>query len=204
VVAKVWLATLRVRILSFSPPPPAHQPWIYSFFHGQQFALLAYRKRKPTAVMVSLSKDGEIQSGALSLFNFRIVRGSTSRQAVRALAAMVRALRKGDDAAFALDGPKGPYGTVHPGAYFASLKTEAWLIPMACASRPVWVFRKAWDRYELPLPFSRVTVVLGIPLRAKGYTEEEMAGALKQSLELQRKTARLSLRGTIHSPPTLG
>jgi lysophospholipid acyltransferase (LPLAT)-like uncharacterized protein len=40
------------------------------------------------------------------------------------------------------------------------------LVPVASAARSVWVLKKAWDVFEIPLPFSRVAIVVGAPLSA--------------------------------------
>jgi len=80
-VARVWLATLRLRLVVH--PELARYgdvPWVLSFFHGTQWPLLAWRRRRPTLVMVSHSADGAIQARALGLLGFRVVRGSSSRE----------------------------------------------------------------------------------------------------------------------------
>ncbi len=152
-------------------------PWVLSFFHGTQFPLLAWRRRRPTAVMVSLSKDGALQARALGLLGFDVVRGSSSRDGARGLAALVRRVRSGAcDAAFAVDGPRGPYGTVKAGAAFVAARTGAWLVPMGSAIRRGKVFARAWDRFALPWPFTTVAVVLGAPITSAA--RENAAGAV--------------------------
>lgn len=114
--------------------------------------------------MVSLSKDGAVQAKVLGRLGLHVVRGSTSRSGVRALAALVRAVKGGRDAAFAVDGPRGPYGIAAPGASFVAARTGGVLVPMGSAVRRGRVFHRAWDRFTLPWPFTRVAIVLGAPL----------------------------------------
>jgi lysophospholipid acyltransferase (LPLAT)-like uncharacterized protein len=166
-VARLWLATLRMQ-LEVHPDLPADRPWVLSFFHGTQWPLLAWKRRRATVVMVSLSDDGAMQARALASLGFQVVRGSSSRGGVRALAALVRAMRRGRDAAFAVDGPRGPYGEPKPGAILAAKRAGAVLVPMGSAIRSGKVFDRAWDRFALAWPFSRVAVVLGAPLDARG------------------------------------
>lgn len=68
VVARLWLATLRLRVV-VHPELDVHAatPWVLSFFHGTQWPLLAWRRRRPTLVMVSHSADGAMQARALGL-----------------------------------------------------------------------------------------------------------------------------------------
>lgn len=159
-VARAWLATLRVRVVAH-PSLDTTKPWVLAFFHGTQWPLLAWPRKARTAVMVSLSDDGRMQAAALAQLGFDVVRGSSSRGGVRGLAALVRRVRGGADAAFAVDGPRGPYGAVKPGASFVAARTGALLVPMGSAVRRGIVFRRAWDRFVLAWPFSEVAVVLG-------------------------------------------
>lgn len=165
-VARLWLATLRVE-LDVHPTLAERSdvPWVLAFFHGTQWPLLAWRRRRATLVLVSHSRDGAIQARALGRLGFVVERGSSSRGGARGLAAIVRRLRAGDlDAAFAVDGPRGPYGVVKPGAALAAARSGGVLVPMGSAARHARIFGRAWDRFVLAWPFSRVSVVLGAPL----------------------------------------
>jgi lysophospholipid acyltransferase (LPLAT)-like uncharacterized protein len=165
-VARVWLATLRVRVVADAAlAARAGSPWVLAFFHGTQWPLLAWRRRGATVVLVSFSGDGAMQAKALALQGLTVVRGSSSRGGARGLASLVRAMRaRRADAAFAVDGPRGPYGVAKPGAVLAAKKAGAWLVPMGSASARGVVLSRAWDRFVLAWPFSRVSVVLGAPI----------------------------------------
>ncbi|MBX3233507.1 MAG: DUF374 domain-containing protein [Labilithrix sp.] len=194
VVAWVWLRTLRVT-LEVDPSLPCDRPWVLCFFHGKQWPLLAWRRRRRTAVMVSLSRDGALQARVLTVLGFDVVRGSSSRGGARGLAAVVRRLRRGDaDAAFAVDGPRGPYGVVKEGALVAARRSGAVLVPMGSAiSGGGKVFARAWDRYAVAWPFARVAVVLGAALPAEADAcaaarAIEAANARAEALLPQRRT----------------
>jgi hypothetical protein len=165
-VARAWLWTLRVRVtVDPALEQAGDRPWVLAFWHGTQWPLLAWRRRRPTVVLVSLSRDGEMQSRALSVQGLKVVRGSTSRGGARGLAAVVRAMRRGDvDAAFAVDGPRGPRGVVKSGAIAAARLAGAVLVPMAGTVRRGVVLRRAWDRFTIAWPFTRVDVTLGHPI----------------------------------------
>ena len=170
IVARLWLATLRVQLEVHEDLARVRDvPWVLSFFHGTQWPLLAWRKRRPTLVMVSHSADGTMQAGALRRLGFLVVRGSSSRGGARGLAAMVRRLRRGGvDAAFAVDGPRGPIAEVKPGAMLAARRGGGVLVPMGSAVRHGKTFRGAWDRFVLAWPFTKVVVVLGAPVGGRG------------------------------------
>lgn len=173
-VARLWVATLRVRVeLHPALARVGERRWVLAFWHGTQLALQALPRRGRTAVMVSLSRDGDMQAAALALLGFEVVRGSTSRGGARALAALVRAMRRGADAVFAVDGPRGPYGVPKPGALTAARLAGGVLVPAGCAAARGRVLAGTWDRFVLPLPFSRVSIVLGAPIEPE---EEDALG----------------------------
>jgi lysophospholipid acyltransferase (LPLAT)-like uncharacterized protein len=165
-VARVWLATLRVHVVAHPALGDVEdRPWVLAFWHGTQWPLLAWRRRRETVVLVSLSRDGTMQARALALQGLRVVRGSSSRGGARGLAALVRTMkREGADAAFAVDGPRGPRGIVKSGAVVAARLADAVIVPMGGAVRRGVVLRRAWDRFAIAWPFTRVDVVLGSPV----------------------------------------
>jgi lysophospholipid acyltransferase (LPLAT)-like uncharacterized protein len=165
-VARLWLATLRVHVVTHPGlDAVGDRPWVLAFWHGTQWPLLAWRRRRPTVVLVSLSRDGSMQARALALQGFQVVRGSSSRGGARGLAAVVRAMRRdGADAAFAVDGPRGPRGVVKGGAVVAARAAGAVLVPIAGVVRRGIVLRRAWDQFAIAWPFTRVDVMLGDPV----------------------------------------
>ena len=89
---------------------------------------------------------------------------------------------------FAVDGPRGPYGVVKPGALAAARKVDAALVPMGSAIERPKVLAKAWDRYAIAWPFSRVAVALGAPLEATAD-----AGTVAQAIEAANRRAEAIL-----------
>lgn len=152
--------TWRVRIVG-PVPEPADRPLVFCFWHGRQAGLFAYPRPRPLAVLSSLSRDGELQAKILSWLGLTVFRGSSSRGGAAGLKALVGALRDGADAAFAVDGPRGPLHRVKPGAVLAAQQSGASLVPITARASRVWVFDKAWDKYQLPKPFARVEIVRG-------------------------------------------
>jgi hypothetical protein len=183
--ARAWLATLRFTLLLDPALDVASpRPWSLAFWHGQQFAILRWSRRRATVALVSLSRDGEIQASALPRVGVTIERGSSSRGGASGLKAIVRRLRKGGlDAAFAVDGPKGPRGVVRSesgmvGAALAARLAGGVVVPMASACSSSRVLARTWDRFELPLPFSRVVVAVGAPIEPAEATPERLAAAI--------------------------
>jgi lysophospholipid acyltransferase (LPLAT)-like uncharacterized protein len=131
-------------------------------WHGEMLPLLYYHRNREIAVLVSEHGDGEIIARILRDFGFRLIRGSTSRGAARALIAVDRELRDGFDVGITPDGPRGPRHSVAPGALLAAHRAGVRLMPLAARASAFWQLG-TWDRFIIPKPFARITVAYGDP-----------------------------------------
>lgn len=200
VIARLWLATLRVRVVVHADLASASdRAWVLAFWHGTQWPLLAWPRRRRTVVMVSHSRDGKLQARALAMQGFRVVRGSSSRGGARGLAALVDVMRRERvDAAFAVDGPRGPREVAKGGAIVAARATGAVVVPMAGAVRRGLVLQRAWDRFALAWPFTRVDVALGRPIdpAGQGAREEVQRALLALNASLAPDARRAASNGS--------
>lgn len=189
-----WLGALLVRALSWTlrvriegPEPPADRPLLYAFHHGRQFGLFRYPRPRRVAVLSSLSRDGRLQAGILTRLGFAVVAGSSSRGGARGLVGLVRRIRAGLDAAFAVDGPRGPSGQVKPGIVALARHTGALIVPITFFADRAKRFDRAWDRYLLPRPFARTLILRGqmieVPRDGDESSLETARVALERSLE---------------------
>lgn len=186
--ARVLVRTLRVTFVGPSPASLPH-PCVYAFVHGRQVPLLRW-PRPRTAVLASLSRDGRLQARVMRRFGFEVLDGSSSRGGARALAGALDRLRGGMDLAVAVDGPRGPRGVVKPGVVYLASRSGATLIPMSSACVRAWRFRRTWDGFALPRPFSRVVVAAGEPLAVSGDVPVEQLEGVRAALE--RELGRLA------------
>ncbi len=163
-LVRLWVATLRVCVEAH-PDFAGRGARVIAFWHGQQMALLAARGLlRGAVVLISHSRDGDIQAGVMTALGLRVVRGSSSRGGARALAALVGSLRGGSSVALAVDGPRGPRHVAKSGAAAAALASRSPLFPAASALDTAFVLWRTWDGFEIPLPFSRVGIVVGAPV----------------------------------------
>ena len=139
------------------------KPFVLAFFHGRLFLLINGLKGWPLVVMTSISYMGEIQTRIAEDFGYATVRGSRSRGGSRALALITGRVRKGSVGVFAVDGPRGPYRDVKPGAVYVAGKLGVPVVPVSTSAHPS-VILKSWDRFLVPMPFSRGVIHLGKPL----------------------------------------
>lgn len=114
-------------------------------------------------VMVSHSRDGEIQNRILSRMGYQVIRGSTGRGGERALVESIRCLKNGGTMAMTPDGPRGPSGIVQPGVMLMAKKSRVPIVPVGISARPRHLAR-SWDRHLIPAPFAKGLVLFGKPI----------------------------------------
>ena len=157
--------TLRLKVIELVPR--FEKQSVYALWHGDQILPLCLNSGRQIVAMCSMSKDGEIQAGVLKDFGFIAVRGSSSKDAEKALIETIRYARKGHYVAFTVDGPRGPIYKVKPGLLLVSQKVGIRLIPISSVAKNSLIFNKSWDKFKLPLPFSKTIALYGYPIEIK-------------------------------------
>ena len=167
--------TLRISISheEGSQPVVNQRPLILSFWHACIIPATYLFRNVGIRVMSSNSYDGEYMGRIIHKFGFVAVKGSSSRNAVRALLGLRRALQEGWAVAFSLDGPRGPRYKVKPGPVALARSSGVPLSTFHIAVESAWVLN-TWDRLIIPKPFSRVLVRFGklIPVPAEASDED--------------------------------
>lgn len=167
---KLWGLTLRYDVNDLpgvTQPFIAPAPVIFALWHNRIFTMPPIWRRtggkgRKSVVLTSASKDGTTLATAMSMFGLGAIRGSSSRRAVSALIGMKKALREGSDVCVTPDGPKGPRYRVQPGVIKIAQATGAEIIPIHIRYGAAWRL-KTWDRFVIPKPFSRVSIVFDKP-----------------------------------------
>jgi lysophospholipid acyltransferase (LPLAT)-like uncharacterized protein len=125
------------------------------------------------AALISASRDGALLARTFSYFGVEPIRGSSSRRGAQALLELTSALRRNMHVAITPDGPRGPKYRVQSGIISLAQLTGAAIIPIGAH-----ISRKkelpSWDRFQVPLPFSKCTATFGSPIQVpRDATEEE-------------------------------
>ncbi|MDB6096260.1 MAG: hypothetical protein JWM09_538 [Francisellaceae bacterium] len=158
--------TLRVKWVAHSLYN-SKEPYLFCFWHGKQFlpVLELINHQTLRAVLVSPSKDGEILSTWLKQLNYKVIRGSSRNKNIASLKKMISFLKNGYSLGFGIDGPVGPIYKVKPGMTFMAQRLNIKIIPVGTYFEKKWVFNKAWDKYEIPKPFSKAVIYIGKPIK---------------------------------------
>lgn len=172
--------TWRVRMIDAGPVDRMRhegQPVALLLWHGQLLPLLYIMRFQSIACLISTHRDGELIAQVAQRLGCKLVRGSSSRGADRALLGLVRALKDGYTIAVTPDGPRGPYRTFAPGALVAAHRADAPVVAFGVHATRAW-YLKSWDRFMIPKPFARVTIVFDAPLRVPGEHARDAADAI--------------------------
>ena len=162
------------------------RPLVLSFWHACIIPATYLFRHVGIRVMSSNSYDGEYMGRIIHKFGFVAVKGSSSRNAVRALLGLRRALQEGWAVAFSIDGPRGPRHKVKSGPVALARSSGVPLSTFHIAVERAWVLN-TWDRLIIPKPFSRVLLRFGklipVPADASDEDVERYQQELQDSLD---------------------
>jgi len=169
---------------------------LVAFWHGQlAMVQAAYRGRAAgICIQVSRHSDGEIIARAVRPYGIRSARGSATRGGVASVRQMLAAFHEGYDLAIALDGPRGPRHVGKPAAVRLAQATGVRLFPVACAPRRGYAVA-SWDRFTVPMPFTKVYFVGGPPLTVPRDADEEAVEQARAALEGELRRLTLEAEG---------
>ena len=182
--------TLRYRVNGGTAAPVfPDEPVIFALWHNRLCLCMkvydSFVRQHPRhgrlAALTSASKDGALLAGILQNFGVQPVRGSSSRRGAQALLELTSWAERGYHLAVTPDGPKGPCYSVHDGVVALAQVTGMPIIPYSCHLE--WKIRvKSWDRFQIPLPFSRCEMRFGNPIRVPREATEVERGKIREEL----------------------
>ncbi len=179
------------------------RPLIGAFWHAGIIVATYVFRDCGIRVMSSNSYDGEYMGRIIKKFGFVAVKGSSSRNAVRALLGLRRALEDGWTVAFSIDGPRGPRYEVKPGPVALGRSSGVPMSAFHIAVERAWVLN-TWDRLIIPKPFSRVLIrfntLIPIPADASDEDLERYTADLQDSLERARQYAESHVGSSSREP----
>ena len=137
------------------------QPLIVTLWHNRLFLAgewhLRFRRKRLCYGLISGSKDGSWLETFYGWAGIKAVRGSRNRRAVQAVRDLIKILKSGHDVGITPDGSRGPPYKAKSGV-IALAKVSKYPILLLSFKYNSCFRINSWDRFILPLPFSRVEV----------------------------------------------
>ena len=173
--------TVRTRVIAaepgFSPhcEPDAEHRSLFCVWHDAILVAIFCGKTVNVAALVSQNYDGTVIADVLDAVGIQPVRGSSSRGGAAAIRQMF-ALAERKHLVIATDGPRGPRRVVKDGIVYLASQSGRPIVLTAIACSWDWRPRGRWTDMVIPLPFSRVVVLGGAPIRIpEGLSPQQLA-----------------------------
>jgi lysophospholipid acyltransferase (LPLAT)-like uncharacterized protein len=166
---------------------------IGAFWHRCIFPAVWIWRNRRIVVLNTVNFDGQWTRRVIERLGFGTVQGSSTRGGLEGLAMMARRLDEGSHVAFTIDGPRGPRYVAKPGAVILSRRTGKPITAFYIAVKTGHTFKKSWDQFRLPYPFSRAVMFVAPLIRVPSDADSEVMKAkqaeLQAALELARDVA---------------
>lgn len=193
--AACWLAAQYIRLVRVSgrwqivgedvPESfrTAGKPFILAFWHGRLMMMpYCWRRTDLVKMLISGHRDGRLISRTVRHFHIESVVGSSSSGGAQAMRDLIRLLRDGGVVGITPDGPRGPRMRVGTGTIAIARLSGTPIVPATYAVSRRRVLG-SWDRFILPLPFSRGVFLWGEPFAVPRDANETRMEACRVTLE---------------------
>lgn len=192
-----WCRTLRVKKVGaqqFERLRAAGKNYVVAFWHGSM--LIGWFLHRPMgketiSALVSQSNDGEFLATVLERWGYTLIRGSSHSGGKEAMQLMIQSVTGGSSLAITPDGPRGPRHEMKMGALRVAQQASVPLVLAGIALEKKKLLR-SWDRFEVPLPFSRAAVAYSEPMIVPKELDGQSLDECKMNMQqqLNKLTAR--------------
>lgn len=179
------------------------QAAIGAFWHRCIFPAVWIWRNRGIVVLNTVNFDGQWTRRVIEHLGFGTVQGSSSRGAIEGLTAMAKRLEEGYHVAVTIDGPRGPRYVAKPGPIILARRTGSPISVFHIGLKWAHTFKKSWDLFQLPFPFSRAVMFVAPPIfvpqdadsEAMKQKQVEMQAALERVRDLAESWFGLSEEG---------
>ncbi len=150
-------------------------PMIITSWHGMTMMVAALTKIKFDITSFAVIMPDDYRGDALKEFAKYLgvdpiplnLHGDTTLGMGKKLVGMMKRISSGTNFLIHPDGPAGPAYKIKPGLTYIAKKTGAPILPVGCYCRHAYHVPR-WDRYTLPLPFSKIHIQVGSLITVPG------------------------------------
>jgi len=163
----------------------AGQPVILCFWHARMImSMFGWQHTHQLNMLSTPHRDGKIAAMCYNRLGINTIWGSTKKGGSEAARTMIRVLKAGQTVAITPDGPKGPRQRMQSSAIDIARMSGAKLIPVTATSTAKKVLG-TWDRLQIPTPFGRGVVRIGLPIDVPRKANAQALETLRQTVEDQ-------------------
>ena len=142
-------------------------------------------------VLISRSRDGEIVAQTCRFLGISVIRGSAkkaskveSKGGSKAGRDILTTLDDGGCVVITPDGPRGPRQRLQIGALRLARASGKPILPCLFCVKNRKIF-DSWDKFVLPLPFGKATIIWGTPLHIAPDTSDMALEIIRAQMEME-------------------
>jgi len=174
-------------------------PFIGAFWHNRLFLIVnGWRSKGKVYTLISRHGDGQLITDVMGRMGVDVIRGSAAaagkkrkdRGGSAAFREMISVLNDGATMSLTPDGPKGPRYRVKDGIVMLAKFSGAPILPVTYSARSAVVIKRSWDKFMVPLPFSRGVILWGNPIVVPADADDDMLEAKR--LEVENEMIRIT------------
>ncbi len=139
---------------------------VFYFWHQHIIAgsFFFFKNKLRGHCIVSPSRDGQVMAFIAQRLGFTVLYGSAHKRTVGLLKDSLEVLKTHKRIALIGDGSRGPAFKLQKGVAYLATKSQLPLIFVECRVGSAWTFHKSWDKFQLPLPFSKIFIKIHQPV----------------------------------------
>ena len=133
---------------------------VFYFWHQQTIAASYFLMKVKASryCLVSSSNDGKLAGGVVKLFGFDVIYGSAFKNTIQVTRQALKILKNNQSFCIVGDGSRGPAFELKKGVPFLAIKANKPLFFVHSSSSWHFTFKKSWDKFQIPLPFSKINI----------------------------------------------
>lgn len=160
------------------------------FWHRCIFPAIWIWRGRDIVVLNTVNFDGQWTRRAIERLGFGTAQGSSTRGALEGLAVLAQRLEEGLHVALTIDGPRGPRYVAKPGAVILARRTGRPVSAFHIGLQRAHTFRKSWDLFQLPWPFSRAVIFIAPPIRVPTDADSDTMKAKQAEIQAALERVR--------------
>ena len=117
--------------------------------------------------IISPSRDGQLAAFIAQRLHFSVLFGSAHKNPIALTRQALAVLEKEERLCVIGDGSRGPAFQLQRGISYLAEKSKLPLILIECRVQKAYTLKKSWDRCQIPLPFSKIDIIIHEPTTIK-------------------------------------
>ncbi|MFZ3216517.1 MAG: lysophospholipid acyltransferase family protein [Candidatus Acidiferrales bacterium] len=171
---------------------------IGAFWHRCIFSAAWIWRKRGFVVMNTVNFDGQWTRRVIERLGFGTAQGSSSRGAIEGLTVMAQRIKEGKHVAFTIDGPRGPRYVAKPGPVILARRTGSPIQAFHIGLQRAFTFKKSWDLFQIPIPFTRAVMFLAPVVRVPGDAGSEVLHQKQAEMQAALERARDAAESWFH------